>query len=219
MSRGVSGKLSKTKTERLLRLLAEEVPAFRRSAEIPVDTCILHAHLAIEMVRVAGGRARPFPVKVRAASPEMARRLEAGESVPDDDDAERIEEWRAAGAVGCAIGYGSVDAAGNLTAVAEGRYDGHLVALVAERYILDLTADQIGHREGLITIDPFWAEVPREFVRGESAVILRAPDGSVASYIPNLGCKDYLLPRDEESTWRAEPETARQLLRTIGWRG
>jgi hypothetical protein len=139
VSRGVSGKLGKAKTERLLERLTEEYPLIRRGAGVEADTCVLASHVAIETIRAAGGRARPFAVVVSAYSAEMVRRLNAGEVPPTDEEPERYEEWIAAGATGCVVGHPDAE-------VPADRYNGHLCALVAERYLLDLSADQLGAR-------------------------------------------------------------------------
>lgn len=215
MSRGVSGKLSKAKTERLLELLTEEYPALRRSCGVAADTCVLASHIAVETVRAAGGRARPFAVTVQAFSAEMVRRMEAGEEVPTEEEPERYAEWIEAGATGCVVGHPDAQCGPD-------RYNGHLCALVAERYLVDLSADQLGVRHGDVVVPPFWTIVGREFVRGEEPVGFTAASGTVAIYRPRPEDRSYLQSYEGQTratTWRTEPQIARGILRRIGWRG
>lgn len=213
MSRG----LSHERTRNLLELLTDELPAIRRSVGIPPDTCVMHAHLVVEVVRAAGGMARAFPVKVRALSAECVRRMEAGEEVPEYGTPE-AQAWIDSGATIVALGYGGGDG----QPVGPDRYDGHLCALVSNRYLVDLSADQLQHRSrGNVKGEPFWSAVPREFVRGEDSIGFELPHGGVAIYEPHLGCRDYLRTyegQDPDARWKAEPQLARDLLRFMGWR-
>lgn len=183
MSRGVSGQLSLKQTRRLLERLVEEVPAIRRGAGLEADTCVDQTSLAVQVIRYAGGRVRPFAVKVQAQGPDGT-------------------VYR--------LGYDPLPAE---------RYNGHLVALVAERYLLDLSADQFAEKIKL-PICPFWTEVGRGFVRGEAAIGFEV-EGGEFRYYPNPTDKDWVRPVDGCATgtaWRPNVELARGVLEAIGWR-
>lgn len=149
--------------------------------------CIVATKIAIEVVRQAGGRARALPVKVLAYSPEFRRRLDAGLDPADGD----TFEWRQAGAIGVAIGYGDTPHYERSDALDP--WDGHLVALVGERYLLDLTIGQVTLRSPLIPARPFWLEVPRAFLRGGcAATLVNDEDGTKFVYTNDRGNDAYL---------------------------
>lgn len=175
--------------ERLLKQIVSRVDTLLPTG--PVGACILGSKVVIEVVRQAGGQARPLPVKVAAYSPEYARRLKAGRDPRTEDN---LLEWRQAGAIGVKIGHGQplpIEAAVDWQA-AEDPWDGHLVALVDERYMVDITIGQVSARAP-IPAKPFWLEVPREFVReGATVVLVDDATGTRLDYTSDPDNKDYL---------------------------
>lgn len=177
--------MTNAQIERRLTQLVDGLPALMVEQGYKRDTCILHTRLAVDTLRAAGLRARPLAAQVAVfneAFAELARALgrmpAKGDDIPD-------EAWSVH------IGYG--------TPVAAERpgYDGHVLAIVNERYAVDLTLDQASRPLKGIVVGPHWWEVREGFLTGE-AVEIFARAGSYVRYEAMPGERGFLSAGD----WR-----------------
>lgn len=158
--------------ERLRRLLdraCEVVPetltevGYKRE----IGTCILSTRIATLVLRELGVRARPLACQLMAGNEVWARVvtdfLEREGRWPTHD------EWEP-GMWAVGVGYGE-DPRANRPG-----YDGHLIAVVEERYGLDLTRDQTSRPQRGFTVEPGYFPVTPEFLRGELALPLIVDD-------------------------------------------
>jgi hypothetical protein len=93
-------------------------------------------------------------------------------------------------------------------------WNGHLVAVIEHRTLLDLTLDSMRVPAAGLEPGPLVSPVPREFVKGEP-VTIEVPDGIEVEYTPHLEDRDYLNRED----WNDKPERDRVLgdvLRQLG---
>ncbi len=162
--------MSRVKTERYLDYLCDAIPAAIRAAKLRPNACILAGRLGVEALRAQGIRARPLPVSLQVCNQPMVDMLDrvGGFSKVTQADVDQANEQ---GAWMIALGVEPGNAGG---------WDGHLVLIVDERYMLDLTAGQVARLHKGIQAKPFWIPA-RDLVRkGGSA--WRAPDGCVWVY-------------------------------------
>lgn len=129
--------------------------------------CILSTKAVVEVFRAKGVRARAVPVKLRVLSPELVRRIEAGEKM----DEENQQEWLDAGAWEVSIGHVPAERSG---------WDGHLVALVKERWLVDASAHQARRPAKGIDVEPFVSEVHPDFLKGHACAVEQ--NGSLLIY-------------------------------------
>lgn len=128
------------------------------------NVCVLATRIAGHVFAELGVPARPLPVKLMVLNAEMQERTSAiGQLQPPSEEA--AEEWRRAGAKSILIGYGSPD-----PVLAPRRfrgYDGHLVCVVREKWLLDLTLDQANRPADGIKVEASCViSPPRALLRG-----------------------------------------------------
>jgi hypothetical protein len=170
-------RLTAAQIERLLRRAVEVVPDVMTEHGFGRHTCILHTRVAVLALRALDVDARPLAVKLRAISPELARRLSCGER-PDERTA---AQWAADGCWEVVIGFGTNE---NPSAPPPGQtrgYEGHLL-VAAGQLVADLTLDQTARPERNLLLDPVMASVSREFLRGKEPLVLQSENGSVAVF-------------------------------------
>lgn len=160
---------SNRQTERLLGRMVAEVPARLIELGYARDTCILHTRVAVDILRELGVTARPLAARVMVFNAKFAEETRRLGHFPLQGDDLSPEAWNVV------IGYGtdpSADRPG---------FDGHLLAVVNERWALDLTIDQASRPKYGIELAPhFWA-VDQRFLRGEAPDIFEA-GGSYVRY-------------------------------------
>ena len=164
-----------TRVERVLDHLVEAVPRAIRQAGLKPNACILASRLGIEALRVEGLRARAVPVILTVGNPTYMDLLVRA-------DPGTADEWRDAGAWGIELGRENPS---NLPG-----WNGHLVVVVQDRYLLDLTAHQISRPQKGIVGKAFWIEA-RDFARGEPCA-LEAGDGCTWLYRHDPENREYL---------------------------
>jgi hypothetical protein len=157
-------RVSDTRLRSLLEAMCRAVPeemtelGYRRR-----DTCILSTRIATIVLRDQGIRARPLACQLMAGNAEWAR--------VSAEFLERYGRWPTQrewtdGMWSVGIGYGTDPRA------ARPGYDGHLIAVVEERYGLDLTLDQASRPAKGFTTQPSYFQTPPEFLRGDTALPL-----------------------------------------------
>jgi hypothetical protein len=163
--------------ERLLDHLVKVVPRAVKDAGLPANACILSSRMGVEALRSKGVRARPLPVRLRVYNSLYAKALMAGEE-GQVVDGQRLAE---AGGWCVVVGESGPDATG---------WDGHLVVIVEERYLLDLSAGQVQRLHKDIHAEAYWVEA-RRLARG-IPVVLSGDDGCCWLYFPDPDNKAFL---------------------------
>jgi hypothetical protein len=147
------------KTKRTLawmNQMCDEIPARMTAEGFGRGTCILHTRLAIMRARQDGIRARALACRVHVQNAEWVALTERLGHPPTEADFEGTEAW----AMGIGFGQG------------EGRpgYDAHVVTVVEERYVLDLTIDQANRPQRNILLRPGHFEARDGFLDGEVGI-------------------------------------------------
>lgn len=140
--------MSSKRVERVLTELVASVPPALHEAGLTPNACVLASRLGVEALRGVRIRARPLAVRATVANPRYTAAAERGEL---HDDA-AVKRATAEGAW-CVVALGATGEVG------------HVVVVVQERYLLDLTAGQMARPERGIAARPFWTLAP-ELARG-----------------------------------------------------
>lgn len=156
------------------------------------DICIPAASFAVEVLKAFGISAKPLPVQVLVTTADAWEEALRGE-LP---------------ATGYSLGIGFGDPM-------PGRYGGHLVVLVENTVLLDLTLDQADRPNRDIRLHPEWfGPIDPDFVSGiEVAIAFGGVD-------PPIRIGYYRIPSDDPqaTSWRKSPYWAKrgQLKPVIG---
>jgi hypothetical protein len=179
-----------------IQALADLAPTFIEPGFGP-NSCIPTTRILVDALEALGTKARALAVRVEilnaayvAAVKELGR--------PFSDLAEAKEWQRSKGVY--SYGFG--------TAESPGRWPGHLVVVIRQRALLDLTIAQADHPEYGIVLEPIFAEVSGRFLNGlEPAVILN--NGCEVRYHCRPADRSY----EETPNWRNREciEIAREL--------
>jgi hypothetical protein len=171
--------------ERVLDRMVVEIPAELTRMGYTRRTCILHTRYAVDALRELGVRTRPLTTRVMVGNAEWRRLAsELGRWPLADEWTE--ETW----CIG--VGYGPDPR--------EERpgYDGHVIAVVNDRWALDLTIDQASRPQHGIELSPHHWPVTPAFLRGDQPDVFRTEDGSVVVYDAMPDDKGFLTVPD----WR-----------------
>jgi hypothetical protein len=161
--------MTRRQTERLLEQLVDTIPEQMTKAGYNRDSCILHTRIAVDVLRQLGVRARPLAARVTAGNASWTALCKQLNRYPLPDEWSD-ETW-------ClGIGFG-----------ADPRkerpgYDGHVIAVVNERWGLDLTLDQASRPAKGMRFAPHYWRVTPEFLRGDAIDALATTDGSIVVY-------------------------------------
>jgi len=134
------------------------IPTMLTTAGLGRGTCILHTRIATLLARKAGVRARPLTCALTVANAEWLALAEELDRMPD------VEEWRGGE---WALGIGQGKAPG------QKGYDGHVVVVVEDRWVLDLTLDQANRPQHGIEVRPGYFRVERDWLRGGRRIAFR----------------------------------------------
>lgn len=155
------------KAARLAQVAQAALPVYKEM--FTAHCCLNGTRCIIEVLRAFGVQARPVSVTAIAANRVWVERIKAKLAPLDDPDA-----W--------AIG---VDTAGSGE---EGKWPGHLVALVEGRWLLDVSAGQMNRPERNILIPTFFVA---EW-NGKKTQPYDLSDGGVVEYAPRRYDTSYL---------------------------
>lgn len=150
----------------LLNRMCAAIPPITAGMGYARRTCILHTRVAVDTLRAFNIRARPLACRLMVLNAAYARRSNQLGRMLDPD--EMLPEEHSIG-----IGFGRGEMPG---------YDAHVVAVVDERYILDLTLDQASRPQREISLRPGHFPAPREFLSGAEPFVFDAPDGTRVHY-------------------------------------
>jgi hypothetical protein len=174
--------MKRSETKAILDHVIKAVPQGIDEAGMTTNACILASRLTVEMLRAKGVRARPLPVKLRVFNAIYVDYVLRYGS--DELPVEAREQAVKDGAWGVVVGFGSDKNDG-------WGWDGHVVVIAEERYLVDPTAHQVKRLKHSIDAEPFWTE-SRELARGESASFVNHEDDCVWFYEPDPENKGYL---------------------------
>lgn len=171
--------------ERLLDRMVVEIPAELTRIGYTRRTCILHTRYAVDTLRDLGLRARPFTTRVMVGNAEWRRIAEQIGRWPQAD------EWTdEAWCVGVGFGADPRDERPG--------YDGHVIAVVNDRWALDLTIDQANRPQYGIELSPhYWPATPA-FLRGDEPAQFLVGEGSHVHYDAMPDDREFLHTPD----WR-----------------
>lgn len=176
--------------EQLVNFLLEEArPEILKVAR--PDSCIFSTRVAVGVCRQLGVGARAVAVQTCIFNPPLTERIRAHlERFGAMPPAELIKAWQYddSGGWGVALGYGDPR---------PGKYAGHVVALVDERVILDLSIDQANRPERGIELRPLAVlDVPAGWGLGSEALAFTTCNGCALRIAPHddasfLRCRDW----------------------------
>lgn len=169
------------------------------------DACIAATRVAIHALAEKRVPARALHVSVVAYNPPYRELLEARhadpegwDSLPHDEKERLTVEWRERGAWSVLLGFGADPRA------KRPGYDGHVVAIVKERWLLDLTIGQAARPHKGIHLEAGFAPVDRDFLRGEKPITFKFGDAT-AIYYAEPERRGYLLAPDWKHARRGDP--------------
>lgn len=165
-------------------LLVAHRPALSTATGGEVDQCVLFTRLAIDVCRERGILARPLAVSVELRGAEQG------------DPAFRLGFE----------GDRPEDAPPDF-------WDGHLVAVLDRRLMVDLSLDSANRVELRYAAAPLVAEVSTRFLEGGSMDV--AIEGGSARYLADPGRKDF---RELPGWKRASPDEIARLTDALLWR-
>jgi hypothetical protein len=123
------------------------------------DCCILATATLLDVLDYFKLPARPLTVEAWVCNPPMHERI-IREGMPTPEEAEA--SWFPEGCYSLCVGTGEKE---------KGKWAGHLVAVLADRVLMDLTLDQANRPDyGIVLPMPVVAPVPRAFLDGEGAL-------------------------------------------------
>ncbi len=171
------------------------------------NSCMQASRLTVEALRSAGLRAEPFQVSVMASNPAMTACLQANPSATHKE----IIGWeRSHGAWSVGIGDDQLIVGPNAATPPSG-FNGHVVALVERRYVVDLTLGQISRPQFDMWFGPTCFEVDRDWLSGTRGVI--EVNGSLVKYTAHPHERSFL----RTSAWSDPqvPSLVRELARQV----
>ena len=176
------------------------------------DSCIASTRVTIEVMNHFGIPAKPLPVFTAVYNAAYALRYKAmGNRWPKDED--ELERWHAeCGAQSIGIGYheGPPEA---------GKWPGHLVAVVNNRFLVDASVDQVEQcQHGIFLPGTLSERVTRPFLAGKEWIEVAVHPDSDPDY-KNSSIVRYRLchespPYDTSPDW-CDPRRAGPIVRAI----
>ena len=157
-------------------------------------SCISSTRLAVEYLRGRNIKAEPLTVRAHVLSPAMVEKINQYGGLPEDKAT--IDRWYEESDQVWGIGLGMSE----IPAEA-GNWPGHLVALVENKYLLDLSIDQASRPERGLLLEPFFIEVPSDFLQG-GGISVAATSGAELHYWARPADKSFLQAGDWRKLWQ-----------------
>jgi hypothetical protein len=165
--------VARPKTEDILMALGAEQPAM--VAALGADSCIACTRIAVDTLRTFGVRAKPLAVEVVIHNADAAAHIERGEPEAAQHDP---AAWS------LQLGFVPDDLGDHI-------YNGHVVCLVEQRRILDLTLGQASRPERGVNLGPgVFGPLPSDFETTGSSFPVTG--GCVAVYRPHTNERGFL---------------------------
>jgi hypothetical protein len=179
------------KLRRWMNQMCVEIPGVLTEAGFERRSCILHTRLAVMRARKDGIRARALACRVEVLNPEwIALRDRLGREPTSAEWTANPQAW----SMGIGFGAGEVPLA-TLDARRRDGYDAHVVTVVEERHVLDLTIDQANRPQKNIKLRPGFFDASPAFLAGEVGI----------GYVQN-GCEVRYMPIPDERGYLTVPD-------------
>lgn len=199
-------------TEEIIKVVAEELPTAIKRAGLSADTCILHTRSSLFVFEALGIAAYALPVQVLAMNAAFyARALVDGE-LRGPTSPEDAKTWGLRGERMLQIG--DTGDRGRTSSGREG-YDGHLVTVVQDRWLLDASLGAWDRPEKGIRLDSLYCEA-RPFIMEEvGGAGFFLPEGGYLLY-SGLSNLSYLRAPDWLGLRRDDPWVLETLAKIPG---
>lgn len=165
-------------------------------ATAPAEASVLAARLAVAAMQKVGIEARPLAVGVQicnsALAPLVSRHLAERRTLPS---AELMTEWIQASPAGARPPRW-------WTILGVGEQPPHVVAIVAGRWLVDLSIDLASAPLYGVELAPFSEQVSDEFLAGPGVVDLQTSGGELITYVRLLQQDVEHLPTWTSPAWR-----------------
>jgi len=136
--------------------------------EYRADSCIASTAIGLDVLTYFGVLAEPIPVKLSIFNAPYVKRIETGSKFPNR---KMLIQWgKEDGSYSVGIGYGSHE---------YNKWAGHLVLLVENKWLADLSIDQANRPLYNMVFDPYAAEVDADFLDGKKPRIIKDANGCV----------------------------------------
>lgn len=130
--------------------------------EFRADSCIGSTAIGLDVLTHFGVLAEPLPVKLSIFNAPYVKRIENGSDWPNREILVRWGEEDGSYSVG--IGFGAQE---------KNKWAGHLVLLVENKWLADLSIDQANRPKYNMTFNPYAAEVDADFLAGKVPRIIK----------------------------------------------
>lgn len=193
-----------------IRIMTEELPiqVFMRTG-IP-NTCILSTSIACRIGKRLGLMFKPSPARAIVFNPVLVTKLEEWCATNKTDSPPRSVVDDFVGRDGCwnvGVGFGER---------VPGKYAGHVVAIVEDRALVDLTIGQANRREHGIKIPKaIVAEIDDDFVQGGALFV--PINGSLVIY-QQRDDKTFLSTPDWNTNTRRDSDVVEMMVKKISAR-
>lgn len=155
------------------------------------DSCIFSTRVAVMFCKELGITARAMSVRAAVFNSALVERYDR-QTVTNGlpPTAQEMKAWQHEPGAACwSVGVGYGDAK-------PGAFAGHLVAIVEDRFLLDLSIDQADRPERGIVLEPLWIErVEPGLLRGSSPQVMRNSVGCALRY-----------ERHDNDSWMGSPD-------------
>jgi hypothetical protein len=136
--------------------------------EFRADSCIASTAIGLDVLTYFGVLAEPLPVKLSIFNAPYVKRIDEGSAFPNR---ETLIQWgKEDGSYIVGIGYGTQE---------PNKWAGHLVLLVENKWLADLSIDQANRPNYNMVFAPFAAEVDADFLAGKNPRIIKDANGCV----------------------------------------
>lgn len=129
------------------------------------DSCIVSTAISIDVLTHFGILAEPLPIKMSMFNAPYVKRIDSGSEFPNR---EMLIRWgKEDGSYSVGIGYGENQ---------PNKWAGHLVVLVENSWLIDLSIDQANRPAYNMVFSPIAVEVDQDFLSGKIPRIIKEND-------------------------------------------
>lgn len=129
------------------------------------DSCIVSTAIGIDVLTYFGILAEPLPIKMSMFNAPYVKRIDSGGEFPNR---EILIRWgKEDGSYSVGIGYGENQ---------PNKWAGHLVILVENSWLIDLSIDQANRPAYNMMFSPIAVEIDQDFLLGKTPRIVKEND-------------------------------------------
>jgi hypothetical protein len=205
---------TKVNVEVALDVLERTVPELLAAQDIRPDVCVGATRIACLALAEVGIKASPLTTRVDAMSPRYRQAVERGELEAAKGDSHLLHRIGAEG--GWTVVIGHPDNEERLRPDGSRGFNGHLVALVERRWVLDLTIQQANRPAKNMIFEPHHFAVTPGFMGGAPTIMVNER-GCALVYV-RIENNTYAVAPDWTKVRRDDRivrETARRLRQTL----